>query len=638
MRVFSNPLGICIIALMMLYMHTASAWDYDSGWLDTASSSKSTCFVSKATIPWNAGVNCDMTTGRDPWNNGFSSQSAYRNSSVYRGTAYFISKIRTDLPFSRGNCRITFHVVYTTGEQNEDFAVKVNGRESHYLDPTSGNSARSVVMPGVFSFYNGWNTVSVYPYTNLHERWWAQSVWFGDYKGTSFDFRDFERRGENGRRSIRIQCNNPYPINATLLATPSSGAAPLNNVQLRANASAGNGATKYYRFRCKNFTGFSSWRTSPSYHCNYPTVGTYTAMVQVRQSGNVTVSAQTDIVVTPQLQPLHVSLVGQPSIGFAPLTSWLTATSTGGNTQPREYRYRCKSFTTFSSWRRYNRYSCLYPLPGHYVATVQLRQNGSTTVAATANITVLSRLGATLTAAPQRGATPLHSTLTMMATGGNGNVKYYQFKCQQSSPYSGWQTITNQHNCYYSRAGNYVASARVWQSGMTTITASTAVTVAARCGNGIKEAGEQCDDGNSNNTDQCSNSCTINTAQCGNGIVESWGGEQCDDGDQDNTDACTNQCKRPRCGDGYTQSGEQCDDGNTRNGDGCSASCTTESQTGSCGTAQDVVVCSAPTIDLCASGAPSAPSYNRQNRRWEWYCGPESCSTQKRCSFNEVAP
>jgi len=77
------------------------------------------------------------------------------------------------------------------------------------------------------------------------------------------------------------------------------------------------------------------------------------------------------------------------------------------------------------------------------------------------------------------------------------------------------------------------------------------------------------------NDDACSNACK--TAKCGDGVKQM--GEECDDANMVNDDACSNMCKTAKCGDAIKQAGEDCDDGNMNNGDGCSATCKSE---GSC--------------------------------------------------------
>lgn len=78
-----------------------------------------------------------------------------------------------------------------------------------------------------------------------------------------------------------------------------------------------------------------------------------------------------------------------------------------------------------------------------------------------------------------------------------------------------------------------------------------------RCGNGVKDPGEQCDDGNATDTDGCTIACKL--PRCGDGAKQR--DEQCDDGNAIDDDGCTNKCTLPRCGDGIVQRDEQCDGG-----------------------------------------------------------------------------
>jgi len=269
---------------------------------------------------------------------------------------------------------------------------------------------------------------------------------------------------------------------------------------------------------------------------------------------------------------------------------------------------------------------------------VEVRQSGSTTVRATTPITVIGPLTTTLSAQPATGGAPLTTTVTAHPSGGNSNAKYYRFKCTSTGSYSPWRINAPTYSCSYSRAGTQTATVQVWQSGMSSAFGSTNISVTARCGNAIVEAGEQCDDGNTRNNDGCSSTCQNEVAACPDGIIQAWAGEQCDDNNRDYTDACTN-CRTARCGDGYVHSGvEQCDDGNRSSGDGCNSNCQVESVTGSCGSAQDTATCSRPSINLCASGSATMPTYDVTGRTWRWYCGSNECTTRKRCTFNETAP
>ena len=68
---------------------------------------------------------------------------------------------------------------------------------------------------------------------------------------------------------------------------------------------------------------------------------------------------------------------------------------------------------------------------------------------------------------------------------------------------------------------------------------SAPVTVGHRCGDNVEGPGEACDDGNNVDTDACRNNCEA--ARCGDGVVQA-GVEACDDGDNNNANTCRNDC------------------------------------------------------------------------------------------------
>jgi cysteine-rich repeat protein len=109
---------------------------------------------------------------------------------------------------------------------------------------------------------------------------------------------------------------------------------------------------------------------------------------------------------------------------------------------------------------------------------------------------------------------------------------------------------------------------------------SSSVAYVARCGNAVKDSGEQCDDGNSLDSDGCTIACKL--PRCGDGALQK--GEECDDGNAYNADACSNACKRPSCGDAIVQEGEQCDEGGN-NSDYLANSCRSDCFAPRCGDA-----------------------------------------------------
>eukprot|EP00928_Gymnodinium_smaydae_P058539 TRINITY_DN4173_c0_g3_i1.p1 TRINITY_DN4173_c0_g3~~TRINITY_DN4173_c0_g3_i1.p1 ORF type:complete len:4825 (-),score=897.58 TRINITY_DN4173_c0_g3_i1:121-14595(-) len=144
----------------------------------------------------------------------------------------------------------------------------------------------------------------------------------------------------------------------------------------------------------------------------------------------------------------------------------------------------------------------------------------------------------------------------------------------------------------------------------------------SRCGNRVRDPGEECDDGNTNSLDGCSRLCTLEvgytclpsseglpdrcTPICGDGLLV--GAEICDDGNLEGGDGCSINCQpepgytcgrtkgksvcTAKCGDALRAPTEMCDDGNDRSFDGCSDTCLVE----------DGFICnggSLLTVDFC---------------------------------------
>ena len=110
----------------------------------------------------------------------------------------------------------------------------------------------------------------------------------------------------------------------------------------------------------------------------------------------------------------------------------------------------------------------------------------------------------------------------------------------------------------------------------TCIPSDRAGCVAASCGDGLVDAGEQCDDGNAVEGDGCSSFCAIEFPETGS--CTDWMDNDAD-GLIDCADAdCAGDaaCAGGFCGDGVLNAGEQCDDGNQTSGDGCAATCVVE--------------------------------------------------------------
>ncbi len=103
-------------------------------------------------------------------------------------------------------------------------------------------------------------------------------------------------------------------------------------------------------------------------------------------------------------------------------------------------------------------------------------------------------------------------------------------------------------------------------SSSTGVSGETTTIGEGKCGDAVRDEGEECDDGNEVDEDGCPSgakgSCAA--AKCGDGIVY-VGVEECD-----GEDGCGESCEwMAECGNGAVEAGEACDDGNDVDEDAC---------------------------------------------------------------------
>ncbi|MDP2637127.1 MAG: hypothetical protein Q8P03_00745, partial [bacterium] len=308
----------------------------------------------------------------------------------------------------------------------------------------------------------------------------------------------------------------PPPAAATLSVIltpiPSSGIAPLNNVDMKADVSGTATGTIDYRFDCTNNgpyefeTIISSTTLTKADLCDYPTPGTYTARVFARRGG-ITAQDTAIIVVsaapaTPPASPpptLSVTLIPVPSSGIAPLNNVdMAAEVSGTATGAITYKFDCTNdgvfessdIVTTSTFTKMD--ICDYSVPGLYVARVWAARGGisaedtafvavgaasspppaptptptPTPTGAGPNLTV------DLFANPDNGAAPLKGVDLNASVGGSavGNITYF-FDCTNDGTIE--RTVTTSATvfnaidlCSYPLGGMHTASVRVERSGL----------------------------------------------------------------------------------------------------------------------------------------------------------------------------
>jgi uncharacterized repeat protein (TIGR01451 family) len=178
-------------------------------------------------------------------------------------------------------------------------------------------------------------------------------------------------------------------LHVDLSVSPSSGPAPLNNVDFTATVSGTATGDVTYKFDCASDGSWERTKTtsSTSYTatdlCSYSSPGNYTAKISVERGGLVFYG--TTAIFVSGSSDLSVNLYVNPSSGPAPLLDVdLTATVSGSASGDITYKFDC---TNNGTWERTATTSstsytatdlCDYSLPGNYTAKVSVERGGLT--------------------------------------------------------------------------------------------------------------------------------------------------------------------------------------------------------------------------------------------------------------------
>ena len=168
---------------------------------------------------------------------------------------------------------------------------------------------------------------------------------------------------------------------------PSSGPAPLNNVDFTASVSGSATGDITYKFDCTNDGSWERTQTTSSTNytatdlCSYSTAGSYTARISVEREGLVFYG--TTAIFVSGGSDMSVTLSANPSSGNVPLNDVdLTASVSGAASGDILYKFDC---TSDGSWERTqttgsNSYTatdlCSYPSTGSYTTKVRVERGG----------------------------------------------------------------------------------------------------------------------------------------------------------------------------------------------------------------------------------------------------------------------
>ncbi len=198
-----------------------------------------------------------------------------------------------------------------------------------------------------------------------------------------------ERQGKSAEDTDSITVNERPTLHVQADTSPSSGHAPLNDVDVTANVSGTAEGSITYRFDCTNNGSFERTvtRSSETYTannlCDYNNPGAFTVRVSVERDG-LTVQGTVNVVVdTPA--DMAVDFSADPAFGQAPLNNVdLTAFVSGSASGDLTYRFDCtndgsfeRTVTTPSNSRTVNNL-CDYSSTGTYTAKVEVERGGFT--------------------------------------------------------------------------------------------------------------------------------------------------------------------------------------------------------------------------------------------------------------------
>jgi len=155
----------------------------------------------------------------------------------------------------------------------------------------------------------------------------APSVSYNNYYTCILTVRDDEGLTSSDSMVVYVRDQATRNLYVSLIANPSSGNAPLNNVSLTANISGTALGSATYKFDCTNDGSWERISTSDSNSytasnlCNYSSTGNYTAKVEVNRDG-ITNSATAIVYVYGNSQSVNLTVIKSVK-NISDGTAWL---------------------------------------------------------------------------------------------------------------------------------------------------------------------------------------------------------------------------------------------------------------------------------------------------------------------------
>jgi len=265
---------------------------------------------------------------------------------------------------------------------------------------------------------------------------------------------------------------NQAPV-ASLTGTPSSGTTPLT-VALDATGSHDpEGGLLTYVLDCGNGTAVV---TTPTRTCSYPTVGTFTAKVNVKDPQGLTGSAARTITAKANQAPV-AALTVTPSTDYLPATVTLDATgSTDPEGGPLTYSLTCGNGTSAVLTPTA---TCIYLTAGTFTARATVTDDHGATSSVSKSVTVKADVAPTVVLAPIKGQAKVNEKLLVSASGSidpdKTPIASYRIDCGNGVVF-GPGPVTSA-TCQYARSGTYTIRVTVTDTIGKTGSGSDVVTV-----------------------------------------------------------------------------------------------------------------------------------------------------------------